>query len=46
MLWCFFKQDYLLFDSRGRLMDMFLLSTQNVRFVEKLVGIVVVLLFS
>ena len=46
MFWCFFKQDYLLFASRGRLMEMFLLRTQNIRFGEKLVSIVVVLLFS
>ena len=29
IFWCFFKQDYLLFSSRGRLMKMFLLGTQS-----------------
>ena len=44
--WCFFKHDYLLFASKKRLMEMFILSTQSIRFGEKLVSIVVVLLFS
>ena len=46
MFWCFFKQDYLLFAPAGRLIEMFLLSTQNIRFGEKLVSIVVKLIFS
>ena len=30
LFWCFFKQDYLLFAPRARLMEMFLLSTQKI----------------
>ena len=29
IFWCFFKQDYLLYSPRRRLMEMFLLGTQN-----------------
>ena len=44
--WCFFKQDYLLFASRGRLIEMFILGTLNIGFGEKLERIGEILLFS
>ena len=44
--WCFFMQDYLLLSPRECLMEMFILSTQNIRFGEKLVRNGFVLLFS